>query len=95
MQRISTEVKVNHTFLGFGLLKQFFESPLMACVRCCLTLYSNGAYKKLSRSVQTDERKIGTNKTKTAPRQSLLLKISHCIPDWKELLDIRAVHQWM
>lgn len=54
MQRISTEIKVNHTFLGFGLLKQFFESPLVAFVRCCLTLSSNGAHKKLSRSgVQT------------------------------------------
>lgn len=69
MQRISTEIKVNHTFLGFSLLKQIFESPLVAFVRCCLTLSSNGAHKKLSRSgVQTDERKTGINKTKTSSK---------------------------
>lgn len=57
MQRIFTGIKkVYHTFLGFGLLKQFFENLLVACVNCCLTLSNNGAYKKLYRSgVQTDE----------------------------------------
>lgn len=44
MQGISTEIEkmMYNTFSEFGLLKQFFESPVVACVSSCfLTLYSS------------------------------------------------------